>query len=259
MSMAIVRLQHIGIVVKDFTEAWNKFDKILGMRPQDFRDDQAKGMQHDARVLLGNDCWIHVVYNWNPQSRVFRFLENHGEGLEHIAMETYDIRAEVARLRAQKVPIFEDRIFNANDGYEAFVYPEDSIGFTVELIQPHTPSWVYPETRRRMPVSTKLGIQSAPQLTAVVDDVDKAKEHFAGLFGLQFHENGIPLGDNCLLRLAHDDSTLPRSRGLRRLTFETKTLDDDLAFLKKNQVPISPNGVLEPGGGLGFEIEFISS
>lgn len=257
--MAIIRLQHIGIVVRDFTQAWNAFDKILGMRPQDFRDDQGKGMQHDARVLLGNDCWIHIVYNWNPQSRVFRFLEDHGEGLEHIAIETDDIEAAVGRLRKEHVPIFEDRIFNANDGYEAFVYPEDGIGFTVELIQPHASSWMYPEAHRGIPVSTKLGIQCAPQLTAVVDDVGWAKDRFAKLFGLESHENRVQLGDNCLLQLIPHNSSSPCRRGLSRLTLETETLDSDIEMMKKAQVPISPDGVLESKHRLGFEVAFISS
>jgi methylmalonyl-CoA/ethylmalonyl-CoA epimerase len=252
-------LQHIGIVVKDFTEAWNKFDHILGMRPQDFRDDQGKGMQHDARVLLGNDCWIHVVYNWNPQSRVFRFLEDHGEGLEHIAIETDDIEAEVGRLRMQKVPIFEDTIFDANDGYEAFVYPENGIGFTVELIQPHASSWIYPENYRGIPVSAKLGVKRAPRLTAIVDDIGKAKESFSRLFGLESRTADIPLGDNCVLQLINDDSTPPRHRGLSRLALETTTLESDFEVFKRGQVPISPEGVLESERGFGFEIEFVSA
>ena len=257
--MAIVRLQHIGIVVRDFTRAWNRFDQTLGMRTRDFRDDQSKGMQHDARVLLGNGCWIHVVFNWNPETRVYRFLEQQGEGLEHIAIESDDIERDVGRLREQKIPIFQDKIFDANDGYEAFVYPEDGIGFTVELIQPHASSWNYPDESRSQPVSTKLGIVCAPQLSAVVDDVDKAQDHFTRLFGLESHEDGIPLGDNCRLRLINDDASQPSHHGLRRLTLETKTLESDLEYLKKHQVPISPGGVLDAERGVGFEVELISS
>jgi methylmalonyl-CoA/ethylmalonyl-CoA epimerase len=257
--MAIVRLQHIGIVVKDFTKAWNRFDQILGMRTRDFRNDQSKGMQHDARVLLGDGCWIHVVFNWNPETRVYRFLEEQGEGLEHIAIETDDIEKDVERLRDQNIPIFEDNIFDANDGYEAFVYPENGIGFTVELIQPHASSWNYPDASRSKPISTKLGVYRAPQLTAVVDDVDEAQERFARCFGLEPRENGVPLGDNCQLRLINDDSSPPRHRGLRRLTLETRTLESDLEYLKKRQVPISPEGVLDAERGVGFEVDLISS
>ncbi|MEM7801489.1 MAG: VOC family protein, partial [Chloroflexota bacterium] len=143
--MAIVRLQHFGIVVKDFHAAAEKFERIFGLKTRDFRDDQGKGKQYDARILLGNDCWLHIVQNWDPNSRVNQFLQSHGEGLEHIALETDDIEADVQRLKALGVPIYMDTIFDANDGYEAFVYPDDGIGFTVELIQPHAHSWGYPD------------------------------------------------------------------------------------------------------------------
>ena len=40
--------------------------------------------------------------------------------------------------------VWEDRILDANDGYEAFVYPDKLPGLTIELIQSHDRSWYYP-------------------------------------------------------------------------------------------------------------------
>lgn len=144
--MAIVRLQHFGIVVENLQAACEQFEDLSGLKARDFRDDQGKGMQYDARILLGNDTWLHAVQNWNPDSRVNQFLQAHGEGLEHIALETDDIEADVQHLRDLGVPIYMDKIFDANDGFEAFVYPADGVGFTVELIQPHSHSWGYVES-----------------------------------------------------------------------------------------------------------------
>jgi methylmalonyl-CoA/ethylmalonyl-CoA epimerase len=253
--MAIIRLQHIGTVVKDFPASWSRFDRILGMTPRDFRDDQSRGFQHDARVLLGNECWIHVVHNWNPETRVYQFLENHGEGLEHIAIETDDIEADVARLRETNVPIFQDKIFDANDGYEAFVYPEDGIGFTVELIQHHDRAWVYPENARGIPVSKKLGLHRADHLTAVVRDVDEAAGRFEELFNLEAEKSRIPLGNNCALELVRDMSDPPKDRGLERLVLETETLEKDLAYFKTIQIPLTNKRVLDAERGVGFTVE----
>jgi methylmalonyl-CoA/ethylmalonyl-CoA epimerase len=253
--MAIIRLQHIGIVVKDFSETWSRFDRILGMTPCDFRDDQSRGFQHDARVLLGNDCWLHFVHNWNPETRVYQFLENHGEGLEHIAIETDDIEADVAHLRRINVPIFQDKIFDANDGYEAFVYPDDDIGFTIELIQHHDRAWVYPENARGIPVSKKLGIHRADHLTAVVRDVDEAARRFAELFHLKAENGRIPLGDNCALELVRDVSNQPKDRGLERLVLETETLEDDVAHFKTIQIPLTDKRILAAEQGVGFAVE----
>jgi 4-hydroxyphenylpyruvate dioxygenase-like putative hemolysin len=141
-GVGIIRVQHIGLAVENLSA---RFEQLFGLKARDFRDDQGQGMQYDARILLGNECWLHLVQNWNPESRVNQFLQRHGEGLEHIALETTTIEDDVAHLRSIGVPIYQDRIFDANDGFEAFVYPDQTPGLTIELIQPHATSWTYPE------------------------------------------------------------------------------------------------------------------
>ena len=196
--MSILRLQHIGMAVPDYHEARGQFERI-GLSLRDFRNDQGKGFQHDGRILLGNECWLHVVHNWNPESRVNQFWNRQGQKLEHLALETDDIEADVERLRERKVPIFEDKIFDANDGYEAFVYPDDAIGFTIELIQPHAHSWGYPE-----------GTYDTIRLfwiSAVVRDGAAAAERFEGLFGLGANDGRIRFPNGCELHVKEDPAT----------------------------------------------------
>lgn len=233
--MAILRVQHVGVAVSDYAAARRRFDR-LALPLRDFRNDQGRGFQHDGRILLGNDCWLHVVHNWNPESRVNRFLTTRGEGLEHLALETDDIEADVARLREIGVPIFEDHIFDANDGYEAFVYPVDAAGFTVELIQPHATSWVYPENGRSRPVSDRLGIDRLAQIHARVDEVDGARRRLQALFDLSAENGALSLG-NASLQL---DSGEPE--GLSALVLETKSLEKDAAFLESSGVALEGEG-----------------
>lgn len=195
--MSIIRLQHIGMAVADYERARRQFEHV-GLPMRDFRNDQGKGLQHDGRILLGNECWLHVVHNWNPESRVNQFLARHGQKLEHLALETDDIEADVSRLRDLGVPIFEDKIFDANDGYEAFVYPSHAIGFTVELIQPHEYSWGYPEDAADVPV------ERLDWIAATVDDVGTASRRFEKLFGTGAREARIRFGNRCSLHLKRD-------------------------------------------------------
>jgi catechol 2,3-dioxygenase-like lactoylglutathione lyase family enzyme len=265
--MSVLRVQHIGVAVEDYAATCARLER-MGLVPRDFRNDQGKGFQHDSRILLGNDCWLHLVHNWNPESRVFRFLESRGQGLEHIALETDDIEAGVERLRSAGVPIFEDRIIDANDGYEAFVFPDDAIGFTVELIQPHPASWGYPDEARGRPLSEKLGIARLRSVVAVVRDRDTACSRFERLFGLGADairlEDGrevasIALGNCSLLVVAGADP--PRvPEGLERLALVTPTLAQDLEFLRAAGVPLREGdggrrARVDAGFGLGFTLE----
>ena len=155
-TMELVRLQHIGLVVEDLQDACAKFERLFALQAQDFRDDQGKGKQLDARILFPNQCWLHLVQNWDPESRVNRFLDSRGEGLDHIAIRSRDVQHDVARFRDDGVSFFEDTVFDANDGLEAFVYPDELPGMTVELIQPHNDSWTFPDQAARAEPSDEL-------------------------------------------------------------------------------------------------------
>ena len=285
--MTIVRVQHIGIAVKDFQTSLNKFEKVFGLKARDFRDDQGKGMQHDSRILLGNDCWIHIVHNWDPNSRVYQFAENVGEGLEHIALETDDIETDVQRIRDMGVPIFQDKIFDANDGYEAFVYPDDGIGFTIELIQPHDTSWTYPEDVGNESVSDTMGLLRLHHIGVGVDDLKSACERFENLFGLparDFRDDQgqgmqldarVLLGNECWLHIVQNwnpESRVnkflqERGQELEHLALQTDTIENDIRYLNENSIPIYQDKIFDandgyeafvyPDDGVGFTIELI--
>ena len=99
----ILRVHHIGLVVEDLEKAVANYEKLFGTKATDFRNDQGKkdGVSHqlDARIMMPNRCWLHLVQNWNPDSRVNKFLKQHGEALEHVALETTDIEEEINHLR----------------------------------------------------------------------------------------------------------------------------------------------------------------
>jgi catechol 2,3-dioxygenase-like lactoylglutathione lyase family enzyme len=89
----------------------------------------------------------------------------------------------VDHLRKIGVPVYQDTIFNAADGYEAFVYPQDGIGFTVELIQPHATSWRFDEAKLSNP--NVLGLQ---HIGVAVKDLSAAAQRFEHLFGVKAEE-----------------------------------------------------------------------
>ncbi len=285
--MAIIRLQHFGVVVDDLQQAIAKYERLFGLKARDFRDDQGKGYQYDARILLGNDCWLHLVQNWNPDSRVYKFHTAHGEALEHIALETDDIEADVARLREAGIPIFEDKIFDAADGFEAFVYPDDGIGFTVELIQPHESSWGYPQEAVGEPISDKTGIFRLQHIGVGVADLGAACRKFERLFGLpcrdfrddqgkgKQYDARILLGNQCWLHLVqnwHLDSRVYRysarnGQQLEHIALQTTTIEEDASHLREIGVPLFKDKVFDaadgyeafvyPHNGVGFTVELI--
>ena len=251
----ILRLQHIGTAHKSHASAAERLRQV-GLEPAELRTDQGRGFQLDSRKLLGNECWLHVVHNWNPEARVCQYLRTIGEGLEHIAIETDDIEGAVARVK-ESAPIFEDRIFHAADGFEAFVYPEDACGFTVELIQPHASSWNWPDPPPAR-VSPTLAVTHLAEVVAGADDPAAAGRRFEELFDVGFEMDGatarVPFRNDCVLRFQ------PGEPGLRSLVLETTDLDADRRELEAAGTPIETGSASHgkefrvPAGVAGFEV-----
>lgn len=141
----VLGLQHIGVAVRDIEAACSAFEGLLDLRARALRTDQHGGEQKDAMVEPGNDrLWLHVTESWGENARVRHFLDEKGEGLEHLCIEVADIREAVQRVTGRGVPIHEHKIFtNRPDGFEAFVYPEHMTGVTIELIEPYPTSRGY--------------------------------------------------------------------------------------------------------------------
>ena len=268
--MAILRIQHIGVVVRDLEDACARFERTLGLKARDFRDDQGRGMQLDARILLGNECWLHLVQNWNPESRVYGFLAEKGEGLEHIALETDDIEADVAHLREIGVPIWEDRILDANDGYEAFVFPDQLPGLTVELIQSHDRSWFYPPEQVGRPISSTMELVRLQHIGLVVEDLQDACTKFEQLLALRAQDFRDDQGkgkqldarilfpNQCWLHLVQNWDPASRvnrflhsrGEGLDHIAIRSRNVKHDVARLRDDGVSFFEDTVFDANDGL---------
>jgi methylmalonyl-CoA epimerase len=141
----VLGLQHIGVAVRDLEAACDAFETMFDLKASALRTDQHGGEQKDIMIEPGNDrLWLHVTESWGENARVRQFLDEKGEGLEHICVEVDDIRDAVVRVTDAGVPLFNHKIYtNRPDGFEAFVYPEHSTGVTVELIEPYPTSRGY--------------------------------------------------------------------------------------------------------------------
>ena len=176
----IIRLQHVGLAVENLATVAGTWPRLFGLQAVDARPGLDGGMRSEARIMLPNACWLQIVQDRRSGSRVGRFLAAHGEGLEHIALETDDIEAEVAHLREMEVSIAEGAIVDTPDGRLATVDGSDAIGFAVELIQPHPGGWRFEPSGVTNP--NVLGLQ---HIGLALRDSDSAVARFEALFGLK--------------------------------------------------------------------------
>lgn len=132
--MAIKKIDHIGIVVKDIETALKVYRDALGLElvKTEFVPEQAAKIA----FLPAGESEIELVEPTSDDSGVARFLTRRGEGVHHICLEVEDIEVTLAQLAAQGMELIDERPRAGSDGQKyAFVHPKSAHGVLVELYE----------------------------------------------------------------------------------------------------------------------------
>lgn len=103
--MAVKKLDHVGIVVRDLDKAIKQYEHVLGLK-LDCTEDYGDGLLKIAFFTLG-DVLIELIQPLKEGSSAWDFLQERGEGIEHIAFEVNDIHAELKAIMEKKIPIID--------------------------------------------------------------------------------------------------------------------------------------------------------
>lgn len=132
--MALNKIEHIGIAVKDMEKANELFEALLGVPCDKIEAVESEGVQTSFFNVGPNK--IELLEATNPDSPIAKFIEKRGEGIHHIAFDVDDIAAEIARLQEKGFTLIHQ---TAKEGADnkliAFLHPKSSNGVLVELCQ----------------------------------------------------------------------------------------------------------------------------
>ena len=128
-----MKLDHIGIVVRDIQAALQVYQQALGL-PLHATAELADQQVRVAFLPIGESN-IELVQPTTDDSGVARYLANRGEGIHHICIEVEDIEAALAQLEAHDVPLIDQVPRQGAHGRVAFVHPKGAHGVLVELVE----------------------------------------------------------------------------------------------------------------------------
>lgn len=124
---------HIGVAVRSLEESLDLYRR-LGLEPESIEEIPSEGVR--AAFLRAGGVRIELLESLRPDDVIARFIDRRGEGLHHLAFETNDIRAEMARLRSEGFELVDAEPRTGARGRQvAFVHPRSSHGVLVELVQ----------------------------------------------------------------------------------------------------------------------------
>jgi len=130
----MIRIEHIGIAVKDLAAAEELYHKLLGVPSYKREGVESEGVITSFFQVGPNK--IELLESTRPDGPIAKVIEKRGEGIHHIAYEVADIRAEMARLKAEGFTLLnEEPKRGADNKLVCFVHPKSAGGVLVELCQ----------------------------------------------------------------------------------------------------------------------------
>ena len=130
----MIRIEHIGIAVKDLDAAEALYEKLLGSASYKREEVASEGVITSFFQVGPNK--IELLESNRPDGAIAKAIDKRGEGIHHIAFAVEDIRAEMARLKAEGFTLLnEEPKPGADNKLVCFVHPKSANGVLVELCQ----------------------------------------------------------------------------------------------------------------------------
>jgi methylmalonyl-CoA/ethylmalonyl-CoA epimerase len=129
-----MKIDHIGIAVKDMEASNALFKKLLGIGH--YKIEEVASEQVATSFFSLGESKIELLQASAPDSPIAKFIEKRGEGIHHIAFEVDDIYAEIQRLENEGFTMINPTPKQGADNkLIAFLHPKSSNGVLVELCQ----------------------------------------------------------------------------------------------------------------------------
>jgi methylmalonyl-CoA/ethylmalonyl-CoA epimerase len=134
----IKRVHHIGIAVADLPAALNFYVDALGLTGPQHRETVAAQKIVATFIPIGSDdCEFELLEpHGSEEGPVHKFLAKRGPGVHHICLETDDIEATLAELKAKGLELIDEHARSGARGHKvAFIHPHSTGGVLIELLE----------------------------------------------------------------------------------------------------------------------------
>jgi len=130
----MLKIEHIGIAVKDLEKSNQLFAKLFGKAH--YKTEEVASENVNTSFFKIGESKIELLEATNPDSPIAIFIEKRGEGMHHIAFDVPDIYAEMQRLQKEGFQLLNEKPKRGADNkLVCFLHPKSSNGVLIELCQ----------------------------------------------------------------------------------------------------------------------------
>ncbi len=129
-----LRVDHIGIAVKDLEQAKKFYTEVLGMKCMG--EEVVEEQKVKVCFIPCGDSEVELLESTSPDGPIAKYIEKNGEGIQHLAIRVDDIEAALADLKEKGVRLIDEKPrYGAGGASIAFVHPKATGGILLELSQ----------------------------------------------------------------------------------------------------------------------------
>jgi len=136
--MEIEGVLKVGIAVKDMDKAVGCYSEALGLKPGEIVAYEPFGMRY-CMFDVGESSFLELMEPTTPKSPIGRFIESHGEGLQHLSLKVADIEEAIAELKGKGFRFVQDAPVREHVGFGTakfiFVQPQSTGGVLIQLVE----------------------------------------------------------------------------------------------------------------------------
>ncbi|MBK7884447.1 MAG: methylmalonyl-CoA epimerase [Chitinophagaceae bacterium] len=130
----MLKVEHIGIAVKDFATAIPLFEKLLNT--QCYKTEVVASEHVNTAFFEKGDTKIELLQSTSEDGVIAKYIAKKGEGMHHIAFEVADIQAEMERLQNEGFVLLNQvPKKGADNKLVCFLHPKGTSGVLIELCQ----------------------------------------------------------------------------------------------------------------------------
>ena len=130
----ILRIEHVGIAVKNLEVANKLFSALLGS--SSYKTEEVQTEKVTTSFFKTGESKIELLEATDPTSPINKFIEKRGEGIHHLALEVENIQEAMQRVKSAGFELLSDEPKKGADNkLICFLHPKTTNGVLIELCQ----------------------------------------------------------------------------------------------------------------------------
>jgi methylmalonyl-CoA/ethylmalonyl-CoA epimerase len=130
--MKTLKVDHIGIAVKNLEETLKFYEEVLGMTCTG-KEEVTEQKVRVAFLPVG-DSEVELLESTDPEGPIAKYIEKKGEGIQHIAFRVDNIEEAIENMKQKGIRMIDETPrYGAGGAKIAFCHPKSTGGVLVEL------------------------------------------------------------------------------------------------------------------------------